>query len=334
MKSFLAWLLILAATYSFGSYLVQNQPPNRYVWSDAEGYFLYLPSVFVHGNFKDYRVRTKNQFKRFPGTDKIFTKYTCGVAMLEAPFFLAAYVSRWVQGFEDPGFYETEDYGVAMLMGACFYGVLGLFFVHKTLRRHFENPWAARLTIALLLLGTNLLHYMVRAPGMPHVYSFFLASLLIYLTPGIFEKPTWWRFFAAGGLLGWLVLIRPTNAVLAIFPLLYGFTSGKAVAERLLFFKKHLPKILLAALPAFLIWLPQLMYWHYVTGDWIYYSYRKEGFNNWANPPIHKVFFSPLNGWLLYNPAMLFALAGMPFLLKNNRHNGWAVLLIFAFSTY
>lgn len=31
---------------------------------------------------------------------------------------------------------------------------------------------------------------------------------------------------------------------------------------------------------------------------------------------------------------MLFALAGMPFLLKNNRHNGWAALLIFCLSTY
>lgn len=225
LKTFLTWLFLLAACYVFGSYLVQNRHVWKYTLSDAEGYFFYLPSVFVHGNFEDYQIRNAAYFECLPGTGKLFTRYTCGTAMLEAPFFLAANVSRRVQGF-DPNIYNSEDYGVAMLLGACFYGVLGLFFLFKILRRHFENPWAARLTVALLLLGTNLLHYVTSEPGMAHVYSFFLASLLIYLTPGIYEKPTYGRFLAMGVLLGWLVLIRPTNIVLALFPLLSGLQSG------------------------------------------------------------------------------------------------------------
>jgi hypothetical protein len=44
--------------------------------------------------------------------------------------------------------------------------------------------------------------------------------------------------------------------------------------------------------------------------------------------------FSPLNGWLIYSPVLVFTLLGLPFLLKNNRHNSLAILVVFVVNWY
>ena len=58
-----------------------------YIFSDAEGYYMYLPAVFIYGGFEDIPVRTTGQFFRYEATNKYFTKYTCGVALMQLPFF-------------------------------------------------------------------------------------------------------------------------------------------------------------------------------------------------------------------------------------------------------
>ena len=329
----LPWLFLFIATYIFGSYLVDNKHGGHYIWSDAEGYYMYLPALFVHGTFENFPVKSKKEFKKYPGTEKVFTKYTYGVALMESPFFLVAYLSRKAQGF-DLTKHDGTDYAIGILLAGCFYGVLGLYFIFSVVKNHFKNKWVWWLTIGILLLGTNLLHYMTHAPGMSHVYSFCLIGYLIYFTPKLFEKPTHRRFAVAGFITGLMILIRPTNGVMLLYPMLYGVDSWKGLLQRFLFFQKHFKKTLFSFLFFLLAWLPQFIYWHYISGHWFMYSYGKESFTNWNDPQIAKVLFSHLNGYLVYNPIMLLPIIATFFLLRKNRLNSWAMLGIFASCTY
>lgn len=331
------WLLLFFAFYAFGTLKVANKHKNKYIWSDAEGYYMYLPALFIYGGFEDYPVRTTGQFKFYPGSNKLFTKYTCGVAILQAPFFGLAYISRLFQG-KDPKVMESNDYGVTQLIGACFYGTLGLYFLFLSLTKglvpKFTDPTTIKLTLGILVLGTNLLFYITRAPIMSHVYSFFLFSLVIYLTPELYRHLSWKYFGWLGTLIGLIVLIRPTSLVLLLYPIFYGVYAKKDILPRLQLLWHQLPKLIFALFLALLVWLPQFIYWKYISGDWLLYSYQNEGFTNWASPKVFSLFFAPLNGWLIYNPVLAFALVGFFWVVKRQGIQGLATLAIFLLTTY
>ncbi len=72
------------------SYKILKHPENQ-IWSDMEGYYVYLPSVFIYNDFVKEAVRDTNYIKPHPISGKTYTKYTCGVALMEMPFFLATH---------------------------------------------------------------------------------------------------------------------------------------------------------------------------------------------------------------------------------------------------
>ena len=325
--------MLFMASYTFGSYMVNNDHEGRYIWSDAEGYYMYLPAVFIHGSFEGLVTKTPNVFKEYPGTKKVFTKYTYGVALMEMPFFLMAYVSRIIQGL-DPNLYHSSDYSVGLLLAGCFYGVLGLFLLFQSLKVFPVSRTMIWVALGVLLLGSNLLFYMTCAPGMSHAYSFFLFSAVVYLTPKLFDNPTFRNFALTELVIGLITIIRPTNAVVILYPLLYGVTSAGSLKNHFIFFKNQLNKMAAASLFVCLVWLPQLYYWKYITGKWILYSYSHESFIYWKNPKIMHVLFSYWNGFFTYSPVMLLPVIGLFFMLKKNCWNSVAILSIFILSTY
>ena len=70
-----------------------------------------------------------------------------------------------------------------------------------------------------------------------------------------------------------------------------------------------------------------------ITGHWLFFPYGEERFY-FNHPKIISGLFSYRKGWLLYTPIMIFALAGIPFLLKKNREFFVPVLLYTIFSVY
>ena len=62
----------------------------------------------------------------------------------------------------------------------------------------------------------------------------------------------------------------------------------------------------------------QLIYWKYITGEWIVYSYQDQGFD-WLTPHIDMGLWHYRNGWLVYTPIMIFALIGFFWLYKKDR---------------
>lgn len=324
------YLLILLLFAGYRAVELAGRFYRGLIWSDAEGYYLYLPALIVNDGFEDFEVRTKAQFKPFEGTNKTFTKYTCGVAVMQAPFFLAAHALTLATGGKADGY--SDYYIRALQLAGLFYGFLGLLLLKKILARYFK-PVVVMMTVAGFFLGTNLYHYILQEPGMSHVYSFFLFGLFVWLTPRFYERPGWKIFGGMGLLAGLIVLIRPTNILLLLYLLLFRVRTWEGAKARLQFFKKHLWPLLLAPMAGFLVFVPQFLYWKYISGDWLIYSYGEEGFN-WLEPRIDMVLFHIKNGWLLFSPMAGLAIIGCLAGMWKNRYNIAPIFLIWLLLLY
>jgi hypothetical protein len=301
------------------------------IWSDAEGYYLYLPALFIHGGFEGLPVRTVDQFPLYPGTEKRLTKYNYGVALMQSPFFFAAH------GLTKLGGQEADGYGPYYVRGiqaaGLLYGLLGLLLLRRVLERHFQ-PIIVMATLVGLYFGTNLFHYMVQEPGMSHIYSFFLFGLFLYYTPRFWEQPSARLFGGMGLLLGLIVLIRPTNIVLLLYLLLYGLRDWAGMRQRGRFIQQHFRALLWAPAASLLVFLPQFAYWYHLSGHWLLYSYGDEGFIYWRNPQLYQLLFDIKNGWLLFSPMAGLALLGCALGSWKNRYDIAAITLILLISLY
>ncbi len=48
-----------------------NEIPQNVIWTDMEGYYVYLPAIVIYGGFKQEAVRDTNYIRPWPGTTKI-----------------------------------------------------------------------------------------------------------------------------------------------------------------------------------------------------------------------------------------------------------------------
>ena len=302
------------------------------IYTDMEGYYMYLPAIFIYHGFEQVPILTTAQFSKYPGTDKVFTKYTYGVALMQAPFFTLTHI--WQHMFytsQATGY--TLPYALTVIFAACFYALMGLLLLYFLLRRSF-GTYISLITCLLIFTGTNLYYYTLCQPGMSHVYSFFLFAAFTYLTPAILSGASVGRWLLYGFIAGLILIIRPTNILLLLYPLAYGCFTRSIFLERLLFFAKHALHIALTACVAFLVFIPQLVYWYYISGSLVIYSYDQEGFTHWRAPHIWAVLFDVQNGWLLYTPLMLVALAGLALLWRRRIPPAVPTVILLPIATY
>jgi hypothetical protein len=333
--AFIFVLTITAALYWYGSMMWEYDHHLRYMYSDQEGYYMYLPAVFIHGGFENIPVRDTFEYKPYPGTHKILTRFTYGVALLEAPFFLAAHGSRYIQKLPltDP---FANDYSVAILLSASFYTALGLYFLFLVLKRVIKNDFVVWLTVAIILFGTNLPYLATRQSGMSHHYTFCLVSLLIYYLPRFFEKstPSVRTTILVSILISLIVLIRPTNILIAFIAVLFDSRTYEALKLRCQWFINNFKKICIGVLAAISIWIPQFIYWHYVSGNWFLYSYTEAQFIYFNDPYLWQIFLHPCNGFLIYSPVMVLSLIGLSITAWRNELNGRWIALSFVILSY
>jgi uncharacterized membrane protein len=330
------WIILFVFSYWLGSEMVDNKHIGHYIASDAEGYYLYLPAIFIHGTFEDIPVVSAWEYSPYLGTHKVKTRFTYGVALMEAPFFGIAQLSRKIQGLKtDQPF--ANDICVMLLVGACFYSTLGLFFIYKTLSRHFENKKVVWWSIIILYFGTNLMYYTIHEPTLSHVYSFFLVSVLVNVLPAFWRDPSVLRTLLVSFLLALIVLIRPTNMIFALVILFFDVYNVSDFKNRALFIVKNLKTMWLFPFMGLVLAIPQMMYWHYLSGRWIINIYKElynATFSLWDKPEFFKIFFHPCNGFLLYSPLMWFALVGMAWMAFKNQLNGRMIGSVFLILTY
>jgi hypothetical protein len=342
MKRFLVPIFLLtvfvATIWIAANKHAGSQFTNVVIW-DTEGYYIYLPAVFIHHSFENISLKTKNledgtyYLQPYHGTQKIFTKYTCGVALLLIPFWLLAHLLATIlpQQFPPDGF--SEIYSISVVVAVAFYLTLGIFFTLLNLRKYFSEAVSV-LTCLCLWLGTNLLQYSAFMPGCEHIYGFCLISIFIFLTPKFHLNCSCQNFFFMGLLYGMIVLLRPTNFVIILYLLFYGTATFQDFKNRIITILKRIPNWIVMSVGMFITFIPQLVYWHYISGKWILYSYGEEGFIYWKAPKMLYVLFHPQNGLFVYAPLLLLALIGLVITWNNKVYLTKVTALILILTLY
>lgn len=292
---------------------------------DVSGYYFYLPAAFIYKDLKKVGFREEVHQKYQPAgspyqafqheSGNYVMKYSAGMAVQYLPFFLAAHALAKPLGYPADGF--SRPYQVAISLGSVLVAIIGLWFMRKVLLQFFKDRVVAA-TLLILVLATNYLDYSAINGPMTHNYLFTLYALLIWLTIKFYERPAYAKALGIGLILGLAALTRPTEIIAALIPILWGVGSMAQARERLAFFGAHWPKLALAAAATVAVGSIQLIYWKYVSGDWIVYSYQDQGFS-WLSPHIRNGLFSYRAGWLMYTPAMGFALLGFITLARQQR---------------
>jgi len=295
--------------------------------SDMEGYYQYLPYVFLKNKEE---IRHMHWAKPYED-GRMLNVFTCGVAIMQLPFFLLAHGISTGLGLENTGYGPV--YFNSVFLATLVYVLTGLLFLYKFLLRYF-SPRRSFWTTFLIFYGTNLFYYTLMSPGMSHAYSFTLFTLYLYYVPRFYEKPGIKSTLLMAFPLALATLIRPTSLVISIYFILYGVTNWKEFRERISFLFGKWYLVLLIALTGFVVFIPQMLYWHYITGRFFFYSYQEEGFTNILSPRIMTVLVGPRNGWFIYTPLVLPALAGLFWLTVKKSLNSIPTLLILIFILY
>jgi hypothetical protein len=303
---------------------------------DVAGYYYYLPAIFIYKDLKKvafhsdldkkYGYQGNDFYAALPSTNgNLVMKYTSGMAVMYAPAFLIAHTLATPLGYEADGF--SKPYQMAIGVWSLLFTLIGLWFLRKILLKAGFEDKAVGYTLLSIALATNFTEYSAINNAMAHGYIFTLYAIMLWLTMRFYETPSVSRALGIGLTIGLAILSRPTEMGIVLIPLFWQIANKTDLTNRLLFFKKQYPKIILTAFTIVGIGAIQLLYWKYVSGHFIYNSYGPEGKMEWFKTHIIDGMFSAQKGWLVYTPIMLFSVIGFIFLYKKHRPYFYPIFL-------
>lgn len=335
-------LSLLVCILCFGVFILIRvlsvQPDIRSVkvaTSDALGYYMYLPGTFIYHDLKELKWYPKidsiyrptssfYQAGKFKNGNYVF-KYLSGTAIVYSPFFFAAHYLAPHFGYPQDGF--SFPYQLAICIASLIYAFLALLVLRKVLLYYFDDKVTA-ITILLVALATNLPQYVSVDAGMTHSFLFALYSFQLLVTILWYREPKAHWAFVIGLLIGLAAITRPTDAVMLLIPLLWNEPDKSSSKAKWRLVGEHKLHILIAGLGLFIGVLPQLVYWKYVTGGWVYDVGSKWVFLD----PFWRVLFGWTNGWLIYTPVVIFFFVGL-FLMKGRPFKR-SVIVFFIINTW
>ena len=325
-KNYWSIFISLAIIIYLVSWPFLNYWLNPFTW-DTFGYYLYLPMSFIHHDLgiSDFSILENVKREQFISptfyqinkteTGNWLIRYPMGLAVLHAPFFgLGHLFAKWL-GYSQNGF--SLPYQIAITCGSLFYISSSVLLLRTILLRWFKDNVVA-LTLLLIFIGTNLVSQVTVSATMPHAILFFVYTLIIYLTIKWHENKTISNSIFLGLSIGVAVTCRPTEAVSALIPLLWGVTNWNELKKKVItIWNENRKSLIVAILVALAIISLQLSYWKVYTGHFIYNSYHNVGEGlDLLTPHILNVLFSFKKGWLIYTPVMMFSIAGFYYMKK------------------
>jgi len=339
-NKFISWskisILLISAVVIQKAFEVKQWEYKAIIVNDAISYYAYLPALFIYHDLTLKFMDTYKGDKEYiiwptptPSGGRSI-KTAMGMSILYMPFFLIAHAFAYILHYNTGGY--SVPYHYAIFWGALIYLIIGLYFLQKILNRYFSQLITS-ITLILIVLCTNLLRYVALDSAMSHVYSFTLFSCFIYLTIKTHERFGYRNLILTGLLLGLIALVRPSNIVIVLFFIFWNIHSFGDLKNRIMLFIRNYPKIILLVLSFILIWIPQLVYWKTVSGQWFFFSYTGERFY-FNNPQILAGLFSYRNGWLIYCPIMVFSIIGITTLIKGRKEFFIPILVFLIVNTY
>ena len=293
------------------------------VSSDGKGYYAYLPALFIYHDFNFTFLENKKLVPdgyassfQVPNGNRKVDKYFCGVAVLQAPFFMMAQGFCKFSGYANDGY--SMPFQLSVSIAALAYLLLGLWFLRKLLLSFSFPEWVIAWVLVLILFGTNLFYYACIAPSMSHVYSFAMMAMFFYYSKRMFSESLAKLIIPVVSLLAIIALIRPNNMIVV---LLWPFFAEHS--SRFSTFVKEMKsktKLLLYAciVPILLICI-QLLLWYQQTGHWVVWSYKGEGFD-FGHAHWMQSLFGFRKGLFVYTPLLLLSLLAFVPLYKNNKY--------------
>lgn len=306
----------------------------RIIQNDVVSYYAYLPAAFIYKDLSfEFVADLTTDFKGIIWTQtspngKQTLKTTMGMAVLILPFFAMAHITAGILGIPADGY--TSPYHFFILLAAICYLAAGIFYLRKILLLYFREPIVI-ISLVVIALGTNLFYYSTAEPGMSHTYSFFLFAGFLFYTIKFHGNPKWKYAALLGVFSALIVLVRPSNIIVLLIFILYG--QGYNFKDRINFLWENRIKLIFIALVAFALLFPQLLYWKFSAGSWLYYSYSGEGFY-FNHPHIIDGLFSYRKGWLVYTPVMAVALFGFVYFRKKVPELFFPVLIFLILNLY
>lgn len=314
--------LVLVALLIWGvslGVLYGARPNYLAINADGIGYYAYLPAVLIEREVTGERVAATIDSVYGPGesvgagliphplTGRRIDKYPPGAAVLMSPFVVLAHLLAPHLGFAANGF--SAPYHAAVHLAALCWWLVGLTALRRVLRERFGVETTGAV-LGLLLVGTNLVTYVVYDPGYSHVYSFALLALLVRASGAWWARPSLGRAIVIGVLVGAMVLTRVPNAIACLVPLLWGARDSETVRRTLGSLARRGVEVGAAGIAAAMLVLPQLFLWRLGSGQWVIQPYVGETFH-FASPRLWSVLFGLRRGLFVHTPVLLVALGGM-----------------------
>lgn len=308
--------------------------------SDGRGYYYFLPAISSGDKTYEATLEAEKQivgnsapqlYILKTDSGKHINKCYPGVALLQSPFYLLASGIDYLSGASFNGYSDTHL--LAFFWGSMFYVFLSMVFFKKALTLFFGSTKYTWLVSILLVFGTNVWYQAFFYCGLSHHYGLFLFALFCWNVLRYKQAVRLRYLVYAGGILGLLFLVRPTNVmVLGFLPFLFGtWDSFVKAFKRLFQFRNgHLISFLIAWGIVGAI-LPLVTYWQ--TGHFFYWSYQGEGFD-FRGKHLVETWFSYRTGIFVLTPITLLALIGLFHWLRKNSYLFIAWLLPFVVITY
>ncbi|MGQ0829460.1 MAG: DUF7910 domain-containing protein [Bacteroidota bacterium] len=329
------WLIVVIALFWIS--IIFNYKPwqKNLINNDVVSYYGYLPAAFIYQDLSlEFAKEDPFFFDKFwpniaPNGGRVI-KMSMGLSMLYAPFFFIGDAASYFIDEFQTGY--TQTYQVCLLFSCLFYLILGLIFLRKLLLFYFSEKITS-LTIASVFFGTNLIWYTTLDGLMSHGYLFSMVSIFLYLVVKWHRENKVSTAICIGLAGGLITLIRPTLILCFLIFILYDVYNKQTVIEKYKILKNNFWSLTLIILGFIIVISPQLAYWKYITGDWLFFSYVGERFY-FNQPHLIEGLVGFRKGWLLYTPVMVFAILGMFYLRKNIPAFFLPVIITFFLSVY
>jgi hypothetical protein len=187
--------------------------------------------------------------------------------------------------------------------------VLGLGFLYAACR-FYAGPTPAALATAFLTLGTTIVFYSAIEVSMAHSVGPGVVAALVWYWLKTYGSPRPGRWLLVGALVGLAALVRWQLATFAFLPagegaltLCRGWSRGGVRS-----LVRPAGGVGLAALGAFLAFLPQVIAWHQVYGHWLVTPIPVA--HNWLSPSWGRVLLSGDRALFTWTPMALLACGG------------------------
>jgi hypothetical protein len=311
---------------------------------DVLGYYLPLPATFIHHDplLKDITwLKETNQRYELTGTlyqisqnEKGETMYffLFGMSVVYLPSFLVGHAAALGLGYEANGF--SAPYIWSMVIGALIFTLIGIYYLRKFLLEYLSDR-ATALAILIIFLATNAVHHLNIKNLETVNFLFTFAAFTLYKTVLWLRNPSFKTLLPIGLSITLITMIKPSEIIIGLIPLLWLVDSKSAFIERLKFIWEQRKAVIFTTLICLLVLSPQLIYWHHMTGKWIYDSYKNPGVGlDLTSPHILPILLSYRKGWLVYTPIMMLALGGFVYLYRKNKALFWPIAIYSGISFY